>query len=180
MHIKERDIALFIENSLKSEKRRKIEQHLSVCGLCRRRLHQWEDLYNTFESLDYDFQLDGLEEKVISKINSMAAYTEPVKNELKFPVMFTVASFVLITLASIVFGPVHKIINGFAGNVASLILNAGVNLIQKIKWPLKNIISLIFADQTESIMSIISSAVLIIGGICFLISNMFNKKLRRV
>ncbi|HEY8500128.1 MAG TPA: zf-HC2 domain-containing protein, partial [Clostridia bacterium] len=89
MHAKERDIALFIENSLKPEKRRKIEQHLTVCGSCRRRLRQWEDLYDTVELLDYDFQLDGLEEKVIDKIKSMSSNAEPVKNVLKFPALYT-------------------------------------------------------------------------------------------
>lgn len=180
MHVKERDIALFIENSLKPEKRRKVERHLSVCGLCKRRLHQWENLYSTIELLDYDFQLDGLEEKVINKINSMVSNSESAKRVLKFPVLFTAVSFVLITLAAIVFSPVNKIINELAGNIVSLILNAGVNLIQKIKWPLKNIISVVFTDKTGNIMSIISAAILIIGGVCFLVSDMFNKKLKRV
>jgi hypothetical protein len=180
MHVKERDIALFIENSLKPEKRGKVERHLSVCGLCRRRLHQWENLYSTIELLDYDFQLDGLEEKVINKINSMISNAESAKRVLKSPVSFTAVSFVLITLAAIGFSPVNRIINELAGNIVSLILNAGVNLIQKIKWPLNNIISVVFADKTGNIMSIISAAILIIGGVCFLVSDMFNKKLKRV
>ena len=154
MHVKERDIALFIENSLKPEKQRKVEQHLSICGLCRRRLRQWESLYNTIELLDSDFELDGLEEKVIDKIKNTVSNAKPGDNVLKIPVFLVAVSFALIILTSIVFIPINKIINGLADNIASLILNAGVNLIQKIKWPLTNIISFVFADRTGNIMSV--------------------------
>jgi hypothetical protein len=179
MHVKEKDLALLIENSLKPEKHKKVERHLSVCGFCMSRLHQWESLYNTIELLDSDFQLDGLEEKVINKINNSGLNAESGKGVLRFPALLTAVSFVSIVLATVVFIPLNKIINGFAGNIANLTLNAGVNLIQKIKWPLRNIISLIFADKTGNIMSVISAAILIIGGACFLISDIFNKKLKR-
>jgi len=178
VHVKEKDSALFIENSLKPVKQRKVEEHLSTCGLCRRRLRQWENLYNAIELLDFDFELDGLEEKVIDKIKNTVSGTKPVDNVLKFPVVIA-AAFVLLILTSIVFIPVNKIISGMAGNIASLVLNAGVSLIQKIKWPLRNIISFILADKTVNILSVVSAAILIIGGVCFLISNMFNKKLKR-
>jgi len=179
MHVKERDITLFIENSLKPEKRRKFERHLSECGLCMSRLHQWENFYNTIDLPDSDFQLDGLEEKVIYKINNMISNVKPGKDVLKFPALLTAASFILFISAAVVFSPVNKIISGLAGNIANLTLNAGVNLIQEIKWPLTNIISFIFADNTGNIMSGISAGILIIGGVCFLISDIFNKKLNR-
>lgn len=179
MHVKEKDIALFIEDSLKCEKRRKIEQHLSECGLCRRKLRQWENLYNTIELLDFDYQLDGFEEKVIDKINSIISNEKLEKSVLKFPALHTAVSFVMIMSASILSSPVNKIINELSVKIANFVLNAGINLIQKIKWPLNNIISLVFSDKTGNIMSVISSAILIIGGVCFLFSNILNKKLKR-
>ncbi|AGC69380.1 hypothetical protein Cst_c24200 [Thermoclostridium stercorarium subsp. stercorarium DSM 8532] len=173
MHIRERDISLYLDNRLDSEKQRKLEEHFSVCRKCSERLAEWKELYAYLEGLEYDFELDGLENKIMQKIKNV-----PVnvvwhdEFRISVPVLLYVLSVVL--SLNLLFEPVINFLRRFYNNTMAFMLNESLEFINSAKWEAVDVIALF---KSMEITGMATGIVLIAGGIYFTVN---RKSLRKV
>lgn len=164
MHIHEKDISLFLDNSLTPKKHKKLEEHFSVCQKCRDRLTKWQYFYSALEQLEFNFELDGLEDKVMQKIKS-SQYDKPVRRELArvpVPALFYI-SFVIFVL-NLLFEPIINVINKFYQNTMAFMLDESLQFINTAKWKAVYIIELF---KPLKLTGLAACIILIAGGIYF-------------
>ncbi len=177
MHIKDRDITLYIEKSISEEKKRDMEQHFSICEICRRKLDEWKRVYNTIDLLEFHFQLDGFEEKVMKEIKKKEEEAGRFTCFPQFTFPKVIFCFILLVGTSLLFSPVSNLFEWLSGYTARFIFNEGLNWIQKMKWPAMNMIySIRASDIIGWFLPIVSAVLLIAGGTSFFFGSKRIKK----
>jgi hypothetical protein len=176
MHVKEKDISAYVENSLPAEKQKMLAQHFSECKVCSRKLCQWESLFKTINELEYDFKLDGMEEKVLLKIRERQHKDEKPASLL--PNFIHVFAFVFI--ACLFISPVTNYADQSFKYVGNFIFSQSIDFINEFKWHAVNIVSEIQAmDLAGWIFLLASGIILIAGGIYFSFAEKLSRKAAR-
>ncbi len=178
MHVKEKDISLYLDNSLPLKVRERMKLHFFTCIACKRRLEEYQRLYQAIGLLEYDFPLEGMELKVINKIkeNKQSAGSKPVSVRSYFPglvyalVLFAIAGFFFYT-------PITNVAGNVAQNATTFMLNEWIDWINIVKWQVVDIISSLYsADFIIIFLPLIASLFLIAGGIYVFLSRKTVKK----
>lgn len=164
MHIKERDISMFLDNSLNSKKRRKMEEHFTVCKKCKDKLDEWQYFYSSLQPLEFDFELDGLEDKIMRKIKSVKMDGLVQSEVFRIPVSTLVyISFIIFTLY-LIFEPFINILKKFYRYTMTFMLDEGLQFINTAKWKAVDIIAVL---RTLEFTGLLACIILIAGGIYF-------------
>lgn len=172
MHINEKEMSAYLDNSLPSEKQERLKDHVTNCTECRRRLNEWESLFDTIGMLSFDFSLDGLEEKVLRMIRNEENKT--VAPRVLASYMAYVMAFLFI--AGLFISPMIQAAGQLlqaAGNYAA---GAGLDFINTVKWYAVDIVSYIEnADFISWLFLLVAGITLVAGGTYF----SFGSRLRR-
>lgn len=166
MHINEKNISLYLDNRLGSKKKRKLEEHFSVCGKCREKLAEWQCLYSSIEQLESDFELDGLEDKIMQKIKNRRP-VDYQHEKLRIPVAGLVYFSLVILFLNLLFEPVIDLFGKLYKNTMAFVLHEGIELINTAKWQAVDIIAM---SETMEVTGIASCIILIAGGVYFTIN----------
>ncbi len=176
MHVKERDVVSYLENSLTDKKQKSMDKHFSVCALCRSKLRTWKTLYDTIETLDFDFKLNGLEDKVLRKIKTQAEKEFEKHVAPKLSASNLVFFLLLIFTASVFFTPVIDIVNKITQHSGNLMLNQGLRWLNEVKWHAIDFIGKIQAAEI-SFLFLSAGIMLMVGGVYLYIGNKPFQKL---
>lgn len=172
MHIKEKEISAYLENSLPAEKRERLKEHMANCTECRCRLNEWESLFDTIGMLSFDFSLDGLEDKVLQRIRKG-------ENEAVSPrVLISNMAYVMIFLfiAGLFISPVTRFAGPLLQSAGNFIAGAGIDFINTFKWQAVDIVSYIQNAEVSSwLFPLVAGITLVAGGTYF----SFKGRLRR-
>ncbi|MDD4297672.1 MAG: zf-HC2 domain-containing protein [Ruminiclostridium sp.] len=180
MHVREKDISLYLDNMLTSKKQKKIKLHFLVCSTCSEKLNEYKKLYKTMELLEFDFQLDCLESEVMKKIKEQKAQetqgaVKPVPVKYYSPGL--VYALILFVIAGLFFTPVTNTAERIAQNTTALMLNKWLDWINKVKWQVVDIISSISSNNFVMLfLPVFFGVVLISGGAYLFISGKKVKK----
>jgi len=173
MHIREKDISLFLDNSLSPGKQKKLEKHFAECDKCRDRLIKWQDLYSSLEDLDCDFELDGLEDRIMQKIKS-TQFSNRAKQEnfrISVPAILSI-SFIALVL-NLLFEPIIAFIDKFYKNTMAFMLDESIQFINTAKWKAVDIISMF---KSLELTGLAACVILISGGIYFTVNRKSVRK----
>jgi hypothetical protein len=172
MHVNDKELSAYVDNSLPAEKQNQLKEHFSVCGECRRRLNEWECLFDTIGMLNFDFSLEGLEEKVLQRIRKEG-------NETVTPrVLVSHMAYVMVFLflASLFISPVTRLIEQSLQYVGEFLFGAGIGFINDIKWHAVDIVAFIQSINLSSwLFLLVAGITLIAGGSYF----SFGSRLRK-
>lgn len=172
MHVNEKEMSAYLENSLSTEKQERLKEHFSSCEDCRRRLNEWENLFDTIGMLNFDFSLEGLEEMVLQRIRKEG-------NETVTPrVLISHMAYVMVFLfiAGLFISPVTHTVGQLLQAAGNFVTGAGVNFINEIKWQAVDIVAYIqSADLSGWLFFLVAGITLIAGGTYF----SFGSRLRR-
>lgn len=161
MHIKEKDISMYLDNSLDLKKRERIEKHLSTCEECNARLNKWKTFYSSFELLECDFELDGMENKIMSKIRrgQLSNSVQEERTQIPMPALsyFSLAVFILYLL----FEPLMNLLKNFYKNAMAFMLDESLQIINMVKWKALDM------AETLEMTGLTACIILIAGGIYF-------------
>lgn len=174
MHINEKDISLFLDNSLDPKKHKKLEKHFEICDKCKDRLIISQNFYSTLDSLEYDFELEGLEDKIMQKIKSIkpnepAVYQEPFRISLPALSYISLAIFIL----SLLFAPVTDFVGRVYQDAMTYMLDEGIQFINIAKWKAVDIIRM---WKSLELTGIAAGIILISGGIYFTVNRKAVRK----
>ena len=177
MHVREKDISLYLDNMLTSKKQKKIKLHFLVCSACSEKLNEYKKLYQTMESLESDFQLDCLESEVMKKIKEQKAQEAVKPVPVKFYSPGLVYALILFIIAGLFFTPITNTAERMAQNTTALMLNKWLDWINKVKWQVVDIISSISSNNFVILfLPVFFGVVLIAGGAYLFISGKKVKK----
>ncbi len=166
MHLREKDLQFYLENSLKPEKRRKAEQHISVCKACRQKLNEWEDLFGAINEMETDFPLDGLEEKILRIIKEKPMDKKEKGSRLPAFNLVLVSSF--LAVLGLLFGSFANIAGLSFRYASDFLLNESVDFINEIKWQAIDIISGIRFDNLAVWPVLFGAGIILIAGGAYL------------
>lgn len=172
MHLKEKDFQFYLDNSLEPEKRRKAEQHITVCEVCRQRLNEWEDLFGAINELETEFPLDGLEEKILTIIKEQPMDKKEKGSRLPAFNLVLVSSF--LAALGLFFGSFANITGLSFRYASNFILNESVDFINAIKWQAIDIISGIRFDNLSGWPVLFAAGIILIAGGVYL--SLWNKQ----
>ncbi|NLX76646.1 MAG: zf-HC2 domain-containing protein [Clostridiaceae bacterium] len=164
MHVKEKDISLFLDNSVSPRKRKMIEEHFAVCPKCKEKLTRWQSFYSSLELLEYDFELDGLEDRVMRKIKSHQPNQPVYKGIYRIPVTAVLFVSFIVFVLNLIFEPVFNRLGDFCRNTMTLMLDEGLELINTAKWEAVDIIEMLKSLEMTGLAACI---ILIAGGVYF-------------
>ncbi len=172
MHVNEKEMSAYLDNSLTTEKQERMKEHLSVCEDCRRRLNEWESLFDTIGMLSFDFSLEGLEEKVLQRIRKEG-------NEAVSPrVLISNMAYVMVSLfiAGLFINPLTQWVGKLLQVAGNFVTGAGIGFINEFKWHAVDIVSFIqSAELSNWLFLLVAGVTLIAGGTYF----SFGSRLRR-
>lgn len=172
MHAKEREISAYLDDSLPEDRKNALKQHFSVCEECRRKLSEWEKLYDTIDMLEFNFSLEGLEQKVLAKIRSETAQPVP----LRVLIAQTVYVLLSLFLVGLFISPATQMAGQTLQKAGGFLLDAGIRFVNEFKWYAMDVISFI---QDLSFLSwvflLISGITLIAGGMYYSLSGRLHK-----
>ncbi|MBP7174801.1 MAG: hypothetical protein KBA53_01115 [Thermoclostridium sp.] len=161
MHVHDKEYCAYLERSMPAEKQERLKEHFSDCGQCNRELNEWESLFDTIGMLNFDFSLDGLEEKVMQQIRKAA--NEPVSPRILASYMVYVMAFLFI--AGLFINPALQVGGQVLHHVDNHIATAGLRLINEVKWHAVDIISYIRNSNLFSwLFALVAGITLIAGG----------------
>lgn len=172
MHINEKEMSAYLDNSLPAEKQKQLKEHVSACTDCRRRLNEWENLFDTIGMLSFDFSLDGLEEKVLQRIRKGEKETVSPRILVSYMVYVMVVLFVAGLSISPIINQAGQLLQA-AGN---FITGAGLDFINEFKWYAVDIVSFMQSWEISGwVFFLVAGITLIAGGTYF----SFGSRLRR-
>lgn len=172
MHVNDKEISAYLDDSLPKDRQNTLKQHFSVCGECRRKLNEWDELFDAIGMLDFDFSLEGLEQKVLSKIKNAAPQAVPPR------VLITQMAYVLLTLfvAGLFVSPMTRMAGHTLQKAGSFLFDAGLRFVNEFKWHAMDVISFVQSLNLSSwVFPLIAGVTLIAGGSYF----SFGGKLRK-
>lgn len=177
MHVREKDISLYLDDSLAFNKRSRLESHFSVCPACRKKLQEYEKLYQTMNMLDFDFPLDGLELKVVNRIKEQKVLLSfrPVAEKAFSPGY--VYAIILFVIAGLFYSPAGDAAGQMAQNTAAIMLNKGLDWINKVKWEIIDIFTGVLSAGLIVFLPLFYGIVLIAGGAYLFINKKEVKKI---
>lgn len=165
MHIKERDISLFLDNALEPEKRDKLNEHFSVCKICKAKLEEWQSLYSSLNSIEYDNELAGLERKVMYKIKTARS----VQRRRQIITIPSVVCFLLVVFMLSLFAePLFNVISIGYKEYMGFMLDGGLEIMNEFKWKAIDIIEML---ETMKFTGIFACMILIVNGIYFTVKS---------
>lgn len=172
MHVSEKEISAYLDNSMLAEKQKRVKEHISGCENCRRKLHEWESLFDTIGMLSFDFSLEGLEEKVLQRIRKGERETVPPR----ILVSYMVYVMVLLFIAGLSISPMVNQAGQVLQAAGNFITGAGIDFINEFKWHAIDIVSFIQdAELSSWVFFLVAGIILIAGGTYF----SFGSRLRR-
>ncbi|NLM11223.1 MAG: zf-HC2 domain-containing protein [Clostridiaceae bacterium] len=164
MHVHEKDISLFLDNSLNPKKHKKLQEHFTVCKKCKDKLIKWQNFYSSLEQLEFNFELDGLEDKIMRKIKSHQ-FNKPVQNEFpRIPISALLYISFTVFILNLIFEPVLNAFGNFYRNTMAFMLDEGLEFINTAKWEAVDIIAMFKSLELTGLAACI---ILIAGGIYF-------------
>ncbi len=167
MHIKEKDISLFLDNSLGHKKRDKLKEHFSACKACRDKLEEWKMLYSSLNNIEVDNELTGLEGKIMYKIKTARKAVSQKRPLVTVPALMY---FLLIVFTLNLFAePMFNILNVSYKKYMAFMLEGGLEVMNRFKWKAIDIIAML---ETMKLTGILACAILILSGIYFTIKSM--------
>jgi len=168
MHVREKDISLYLDDSPSFKKREKLKSHFSVCSACREKLLEYERLNQAMDTLEFDFPLEGLESKVIEKIKEQRILitVKPVAERSFSP------GYVYALILFVIAGP-----GQMAQNTTALMLNKWLDWINKVKWQVIDMFAgVVSTGFIVFFLPLFSGIILIIGGAYLFINRKEIKK----
>ncbi|NLY18858.1 MAG: zf-HC2 domain-containing protein [Clostridiaceae bacterium] len=177
MHVREKDISLYLDNSLVLKERKKLESHFLVCSACRQKLQEYKNLNQAMNSLDIDFPLDGLESKVVNRIKEqrISLTVKPVDKKSFSPGY--IYALILFVIAGLFYTPAGDVAEQVAQNATTFMLNRWLDWINKVKWQVIDMYaSVISAGFTVFFLPLFSGIFLIAGGAYLFINKSAVKK----
>lgn len=160
MHVNEKELSAYLDNSLPAEKQNQLKEHFSACGECRRALNEWESLFDTIGMLSFDFSLNGLEEKVLQKIRKEGNVTVTPR------VLISNMAYVLVFLflASLFISPVTRLVGQSLQYVGDFLFGAGMGFINEFKWHAVDIVAYIQNLNLSSWLFLLAAGITLIAG----------------
>jgi len=174
MHISEKEISLYLDNMLDSERRKKLEEHISVCQKCSSTLNEWKSLYFLLGQLGTEFELDGLESKVMRKIKKRQPENPAGREKLKIPVPALVFASLIVLMLNLFFEQVIGFMNKFYSNTLAFVLDESLEFINTAKWEALDLIEMF---RTMEMTGLAACIILIAGGIYYAVN---RKSVRKV
>lgn len=163
MHISDNDFCAYLDNSLSDKAKSKLEQHLTGCRECSRKLNEWSSLYDTIGLLEFDFKLDDMEEKVLQRIRKEER--RPALSRLWVLVSNMAYVLLFLFITSLFIRPVTDFAGRSVQYAANLLFNKSLGLFNEVKWYVVNIISFIQAEElTGWLFPLLAGITLIAGG----------------
>lgn len=174
MHVDEKEISAYLDNSLSVEKQRKLKQHFSECEECSQKLNEWDSLFATIGMLEFNFSLEGLEEKILHRIRKENEKTVENRPRVLLFNMAYVMIFLFIT--SLFISPVTNFAGQSIQYVGNFLFNKGIDLINDIKWNAVDIFSFIQGINLSGwLFLLLAGITLIAGGSYFSFSHKVRK-----
>ena len=177
MHVREKDISLYLDDSLVFKKREKLKSHFSICSACREKLLEYERLNQAMDSLESDFPLEGLEYKVIEKLKEqrISITVKPVAERSFSPGY--VYALILFVIAGLFYTPAGNATGQMAQNTTALMLNKLLDWINKVKWQVIDMFAgVVSTGFIVFFLPLFSGIILIIGGAYLFINRKEIKK----
>lgn len=177
MHVSEKDIYLYLDNSLAQKKQQKIKLHFLVCSTCRERLKEYERMYQAMNLLEFDSPLEGLEAKVINQIKEHGILIPDKFEPIKPYSPRLVYALMLLVFVGLFSTPVTDVAGRMTQNTTTFMLNEGIDWINKAKWQVVDIIvKVCFTNFVVIILPLLFGIALIAGGAYLFISRKEVKK----
>lgn len=167
MHVREKEFPAYLDNSLPAEKQDKLRQHFSECMECSRKLNEWNSLYDTIGLLEVDFELNGLEDRILQKIRKSEETVEEGIKPGKF-IMNMVYTMVFLFIAGLAISPVTNMAGKSAQYVGKTLIHHLLNFVNEFKWQALDVISAIRGmDSVGWVYLLLAGITLIAGGAYF-------------
>lgn len=165
MHVHEKEFTAYLENTLTAQKREKMAHHFSQCSACSRKLKEWEMLYAAMDELEYDYSLDGLEEKILLKIKKDEALNLQ-KQEKPLKLIFNMTYVLLLLfITGLVISPIINMAGLSFHYFGNFLFNQGLDMMNEAKWHVVNFFSMLETiNINDWLFPLTAGVILICGG----------------
>lgn len=172
MHVNEKEISAYLDNSLPGGKQEQLKEHFAACAQCRSKLNEWESLFDTIGMLSFDFTLEGLEERVLQRIRNEGS--EAVSPRILVTNM--AYAMVFLFVAGLFISPVTHIAGQLLRTAGNYATGAGISFINQIKWHAVDLVSYLQgAKISDWLFLLVAGVTLIAGGTYFSLGSRLRK-----